>query len=225
MRPSTTTRTSDAKMSEDTYPDLGAVTPQAREIYNTSRKFIAKIVGDRNPEDKIRQRCVIATGDLSIAETLRFVNDPVGAGLRTLDKGAGIYADIKMVEAGIVKKSHRCPVTTFIGRGDELAEREGITRTSAGVIELAGELSGSIVVIGNAPSALMTLCELMEEDRIRPELVIGVPVGFVNATESKERLRKIDVPSVSTVGTRGGTPIAVAAINEIINMHHVRADR
>jgi precorrin-8X/cobalt-precorrin-8 methylmutase len=59
----------------------------------------------------------------------------------------------------------------------------------------------------------------MESDRVTPDLVIGVPVGFVNARESKERLREIDVPSISTAGTRGGTPIAVAAINEIINAY------
>ena len=86
------------------------------------------------------------------------------------------------------------------------------------------ELSGAIIVMGNAPSALMALCELIESGRIKPALVIGTPVGFVNADKSKERLRATEVPSVSTVGTRGGTPIAVAAINEIINMHG-RANR
>ena len=84
---------------------------------------------------------------------------------------------------------------------------------------LQEKLSGSIVVIGNAPSALMTLCEFMEEKKVLPDLVIGVPVGFVNAKESKERLRDISVPSISTAGTRGGTPIAVAALNELINTY------
>jgi precorrin-8X/cobalt-precorrin-8 methylmutase len=65
----------------------------------------------------------------------------------------------------------------------------------------------------------MALCELIEAGKVMPALVIGTPVGFVNADKSKERLRVLGVPSISTVGTRGGTPIAVAAINEIINMH------
>ena len=110
-------------------------------------------------------------------------------------------------------------VETFIDQGDDLAMAKGITRTSAGVMALKEKLSGSIVVIGNAPSALLTLCDLMDSGQASPELVIGVPVGFVNAEESKERLREIDVPSISTVGTRGGTPIAVAALNEIINTY------
>jgi precorrin-8X/cobalt-precorrin-8 methylmutase len=207
-------------MSEKKYSDLGAVTPEAREIYNKSRNFIAGIVGDKTPEDKIKQRCVIATGDLGVAEILRFKNDPVNAGLKALDEGAAIYVDIRMVEAGVVKKGHESHVITAIGRGDRLAEREGITRTSAGFMELKRDLSGSIVVIGNAPSALLTLCEMIEKGEARPALVIGVPVGFVNAAESKERLREIEVPSISTEGTRGGTPIAVAAINEIINIRH-----
>lgn len=205
-------------MIEKKYSDLGAVTPEAKKIYNKSRSLIAGIVGDKNPEDKIRQRCVIATGDPAVAEILRFRNDPVNAGLAALEAAAAIYVDIKMVEAGVVKKGHNSPIITAIGRGDDLAEREGITRTSAGFRELAGELSGSIVVIGNAPSALLTVCEMIEKGEAKPALVIGVPVGFVNAAESKERLRKIDLPSISTEGTRGGTPIAVAAINEIINI-------
>ncbi|MDD3566556.1 MAG: precorrin-8X methylmutase [Methanothrix sp.] len=205
-------------MIEKKYSDLGAVTPEAKRIYNRSRSLIAGIVGDKNPEDKIRQRCVIATGDPAVAEILRFRNDPVNAGLAALEAAAAIYVDIKMVEAGVVKRGHNSPIITAIGRGDDLAEREGITRTSAGFRELAGELSGSIVVIGNAPSALLTVCEMIEKGEAKPALVIGVPVGFVNAAESKERLRRIDLPSISTEGTRGGTPIAVAAINEIINI-------
>jgi precorrin-8X/cobalt-precorrin-8 methylmutase len=208
------------KMTEKKYSDLGAVTPEARAIYNKSRSFIAGIVGDRTPEDKIKQRCVIATGDLGVAEILRFRNGPIAAGLKALEEGAAIYVDIKMVEAGVVKKGHDSPVITAIGRGDDLAEREGITRTSAGFRELKKELSRSIVVIGNAPSALLTVCDLIEKGEAEPALVIGVPVGFVNAAESKERLREINIPSISTEGTRGGTPIAVAAINEIINLHH-----
>jgi precorrin-8X/cobalt-precorrin-8 methylmutase len=73
------------------------------------------------------------------------------------------------------------------------------------------------VVIGNAPSCLLSLCELYKQG-ITPALVVGCPVGFVNAAESKEELRKMDISSISTVGTRGGTPVAVAAMNEIITM-------
>lgn len=201
------------------YTDIGATTPEAMEISKKSRRLISELIGDETPEDRIRQRCVIATGDPSVAEILKFLHDPVDAGLKALEAGAKIFVDIRMVEAGVVKKSHKSDVVTFIGKGDDLATSKGITRTSAGVMALQDELTGSIVVIGNAPSALLTLCDLIESEKAKPALVIGAPVGFVNASESKEKLREIVVPSISTVGTRGGTPIAVAAINEIINMY------
>ncbi len=206
-------------MMDEKYTDIGATTEEAMEISRKSRGYISGIVGDSSQEDRIRQRCVIATGDLSVAEILRFMLDPVQAGLKALEKEAPIYADIKMVEAGVIKKIHKSAIKTFLGSGDDLAHTRGITRTSAGVLALQSELSGSIIVIGNAPSALLTLCDLMESGKVMPALVIGVPVGFVNAAESKEKLRGIAVPSISTVGTRGGTPIAVAAMNEIINIY------
>lgn len=177
------------------------------------------LIGDSTPEDRIKQRCVIAAGDPGVSEILEFCHDPVQAGLRALKEGARIFTDIKMVEIGIVKKGHSSAVDTMLGAGDDLAVNRRITRTSAGVFALEKELSGAIIVMGNAPSALMALCELIESGKVMPTLVIGTPVGFVNADRSKERLRATEVPSVSTVGTRGGTPIAVAAINEIINMH------
>ncbi|MCK9404852.1 MAG: precorrin-8X methylmutase [Methanothrix sp.] len=203
----------------ENYTDIGASTPEAIKISRKSRELISSMIGDRSLEDRITQRCVIATGDPSTAEIMRFQNDPFQAGLKALERSAPIYVDIKMVQAGVLKKGHTSPIEAFIDKGDELAASRGITRTSAGVLALNEKLSGSIVVIGNAPSALLTLCEFMESGRVLPDLVVGVPVGFVNALESKERLREISVPSISTAGTRGGTPIAVAAINEIINTY------
>ena len=79
------------------------------------------------------------------------------------------------------------------------------------------ELEDSLVVIGNSPSALITLCRIIDYG-IKPRMVVGVPVGFVNASKSKEMLRQKDVPSISTIGTRGGTPVAVAIVNELIYM-------
>ncbi len=205
-------------MMED-YTDIGATTPEALEISRKSRRFISEMIGDETLDDRIKQRCVIATGDPSVADILRFNGRPGEAGLLALEKGAPIFVDIKMVQAGVLKQGHNSPIEAFIGQGDDLAAAQGITRTSAGVVALQEKLSGSIIVIGNAPSALLTLCELMETGKVLPRLVIGAAVGFVNAAESKERLRENDVPSISTTGTRGGTPIAVAAINEIINTY------
>jgi precorrin-8X/cobalt-precorrin-8 methylmutase len=205
-------------MTEE-YTDIGATTPEALDISRKSRSLIREMIGDNSLEDRIKQRCVIATGDPTVAEILRFQNLPEEAGLSVLRKGDPIFVDIQMIRAGIVKKGHKSNIQTFIDQGNDLANAKGITRASAGVMALQDKLSGSIVIIGNAPSALLTLCDLIESGKILPALIIGVPVGFVNAAESKERLRKISIPSISTVGTRGGTPIAVAAINEIINAY------
>jgi precorrin-8X/cobalt-precorrin-8 methylmutase len=210
-------------MMED-YTDIGATTPEAMQISRKSRRLISDLIGDESPEDRIRQRCVIATGDPSVAGLLRFKGDPFQAGITALERAEPIFVDINMVLAGVLKKGHNSPVEAFLGKGDSLAAEQGITRTSAGVLALKERLNGSIVVIGNAPSALLTLCDIIETKSAVPALVIGVPVGFVNAAESKERLREMDVASISTEGTRGGSPIAVAAINEIINAH-ARAKR
>jgi precorrin-8X/cobalt-precorrin-8 methylmutase len=123
-----------------------------------------------------------------------------------------------MVQVGIQKKGHASEVLCALDSGAEIAKAQEITRSSAGFLALRKRLPGSIVVIGNAPSALISLCGMIR-DGVRPAVVIGAPVGFVNAAESKALLRTIDVPSVSTEGTRGGTPVAVASINECITLY------
>jgi precorrin-8X/cobalt-precorrin-8 methylmutase len=168
-------------------------------------------------EDRVRQRCAIAVGDLAMADLLRFRLDPVGAGLGALDAGSPIVADIRMVEVGIQKRGHASSVHCALDHGADLAQASGITRTSAGLLSLGDRLEGAIIVIGNAPSALLALCRMVEEG-LRPALVIGMPVGFVNAAESKALLRTLEIPSISNEGTRGGTPVAVAAMNEIITI-------
>jgi precorrin-8X/cobalt-precorrin-8 methylmutase len=174
-------------------------------------------VGDGTVEDRIRQRCAIAVGDYAMADLLRFRHGPVPAALSALEQGAPILADIRMVATGILKKGHGSRICVALDHGADLARERGITRTSAGFLSLAPGLDGAIVVIGNAPSALQVVCDLIRNGK-RPAVVIGTPVGFVNAAESKEFLRTLEVPSISTEGTRGGTPVAVAATNEIITL-------
>lgn len=206
-----------------TYTDLGAQTKEAYDISLRSRTLARQVVGDRNIEDRIRQRCSVAVGDFVMADLMRFQNGPVAAGLEAVKRGALIITDIRMVEVGIQKLGHHCPVICALDHGEELAKDMGITRTSAGFLALKERVEGSIVVIGNAPSALLTICQMIG-DGIRPALVVGIPVGFVNAKESKEVLRTMAVPSISCEGTRGGTPVAVAALNEIITIHSERQD-
>jgi precorrin-8X/cobalt-precorrin-8 methylmutase len=207
----------------NTYIDPGAETKEAYEISKKSRTLARTMVGNENDEDRVRQRCSIAVGDFGMADLMRFQRDPVPAALAALKQNAPIITDIRMVQVGIQKKGHASEVLCALDFGSGIAQERGITRSSAGFLALREKLAGSIIVIGNAPSALLSLCEMIKEG-IRPAIIIGAPVGFVNAAESKELLRTTDVPSISTEGTRGGTPVAVAAMNECITIfierHH-----
>jgi precorrin-8X/cobalt-precorrin-8 methylmutase len=201
-----------------TYIDPGADTPEGYAISKKSRALARKAVGNNTVEDRIRQRCSIAVGDFAMAELMRFSRDPIPAVLAALHNGAPIITDIRMVQIGIQKKGHKSEVICALDYGAEIAREREITRSSAGLIAIQDRIPGSIVVIGNAPSALIALCGMIRDCGICPAVVIGTPVGFVNAAESKELLRTLTVPSVSNEGTRGGTPVAVAAANECITI-------
>ena len=201
----------------NTYIDVGADTAEGYAISKKSRTLARDVVGNATVEDRVRQRCSIAVGDFAMAGLMRFSHDPVPAALAALENGAPVITDIRMVQIGIQKRGHRSEVICALDYGADLAKEQGITRSSAGFLALKDRLSGSIVVIGNAPSALLVLCTMIREGN-RPAVVIGTPVGFVNAAESKELLRTVDIPSISNEGTRGGTPVAVAALNECITL-------
>ena len=205
-------------MTENTYIDPGADTKEGYSISMTSRTLARQVVGDDTPEDRIRQRCAIAVGDFVMADLMAFRHDPIAAGLAALAAGAPVITDLRMVQTGVRKKEHQSDVLCALDYGAEISRDRGITRTSAGFEALRETVEGAIVVIGNAPSALLTVCRMVDEG-VHPALVVGTPVGFVNAKESKELLRTKDVSSISNVGTRGGTPPAVAAMNEIITMY------
>ena len=197
--------------------NFGARTKDAREISEKSRTIVRSIVKGDKPEDRIRQRCVIATGDPAFADLMRFNNNPIKTGIEAIKRDVTIFTDIKMAQVGITKRGHSCDVRCVLDNGSEIAERTGATRTAAGFITLEKELEGAIIVIGNAPSAALTVCEMIERG-LKPALFVATPVGFVNAAESKEKVRSLDVPSITCVGTRGGTPVAVAVVNELVEM-------
>ncbi len=200
--------------------DFGALTKEAREISDKSLAIVQKEIKGTGPEDCIRQRCAMATGDIGFAGLLRFTHDPVNAGIKAIRDDSPIYTDVRMAKAGITGTGHRCKVACVLDEGGDIANRDGITRTSAGFIFLGQKLKGSIVVIGNAPSAALSVCNLVKQG-IRPSIIIATPVGFVNAAESKELVRTLDIPSITCVGTRGGTPVAVAIVNELVRLSNI----
>ena len=199
--------------------EFGARTREAKEINEKSWGIVQSFVKGDTPQDRIRQRCVIATGDLAFAELMRFNNDPVNAGIDAIRKGVPIFTDIRMAQVGITKQGHKCDVRCVLelDEGADIARNTGVTRTSAGFMALGKELNGAIIVIGNAPSAALTVCRMIDEG-ICPAILVATPVGFVNAAESKELVRTLAVPSITCIGTRGGTPVAVAVVNELVEI-------
>jgi precorrin-8X/cobalt-precorrin-8 methylmutase len=202
--------------------EFGARTREAKEINEKSWSIVQSIVKGNTPEDRIRQRCVIATGDTAFSEIMRFDNDPVNAGINAIRNGKSIFTDIRMAQVGITKRGHKCDVRCVLDEGADIAWKTGVTRTSAGFMALEKELDGAIIVIGNAPSAALTVCRMIDEG-LHPALLVATPVGFVNAAESKEKVRMLPVPSITCVGTRGGTPVAVAVINELVEIQFKNA--
>ncbi len=190
------------------------------------RDIVSKYPGSLSDSEKrVAGRVVFANADPLFLDLLVFNHHPVETGIRCIKEGKIIITDIEMVKAGISKK-YRKNVECFVNAPNvrEIAKREGLTRTAAG-IRLAREkglIQGNVVVIGNAPSACQEICALVEEGGagVKPALIVATPVGFVNAAEMKEKILSMDmgIPCIVIRGPRGGTPSAVAIINAIIEL-------
>jgi precorrin-8X/cobalt-precorrin-8 methylmutase len=168
-------------------------------------------------------RIVRAEGDPNIATVVRFSPDSVDAGLQALKSGAEIITDVRMVEMGISRAllhsrqvSTRCLIDT--PEVAARAQREGTTRSVAAIRELAPHLNGAVVAVGNAPTALLALLDLVDEEGIAPALIIGMPVGFVACAESKDELVKRPVPYITISGGRGGSSAAAATVNALLDL-------
>ena len=165
----------------------------------------------------IVKRVVHATADFSFLNTLTFHPEALEAGLRAIREGKNVVTDIEMVRAGINTRILGSWGGEVVCKVSEAKAKEGQTR-SAAAMELAIDENTGIVVIGNAPTALQRVVELINEGRIKPDLVVGVPVGFVRAVESKAELSAQDFPFITNAGRRGGTPVAVAIVNAILKI-------
>ncbi len=173
-------------------------------------------------EFAILQRVIHATGDFSFADSLRFHARAIESGLAAIRSGRNIYADVTMVAAGIGKKLSLAYGGRLVSRvGDDdvsrLAKERGQTRAET-ALALCKDDNIGIVVVGNAPTALLAAIKLAAEAEISPDLIVGVPVGFVNAAESKELLLQQDCPFITVLGRRGGSPVAAAIVNALLKM-------
>ncbi|HIX51247.1 MAG TPA: precorrin-8X methylmutase [Candidatus Lachnoclostridium stercoripullorum] len=167
------------------------------------------------------KRCIHTSADFDYGENLVFSPGAVEIALKALRNGVTIVTDTSMAAAGINKRSAAAlgvEVRCFIADPDvaEEAKGRGITR-SAVCMERAAALGRPVIAaVGNAPTALMRIKELADEGRFRPELVIGVPVGFVNVVEAKEMILGTDIPHIVARGRKGGSNIAAAIVNALL---------
>jgi precorrin-8X/cobalt-precorrin-8 methylmutase len=166
------------------------------------------------------KRMIHTSGDFDYQEIIAIKPGAVQAGIKALQNGCSVVTDTKMALAGInrrIMETLGCDIGNYVDHEDviSIARQKGITRSMA-AIDFAMAQGRELFIIGNAPTALFRLGELIEQGKISPKLVIGVPVGFVGAAESKEYLRSLAVPSISTIGTKGGSNIAASVLNAML---------
>ena len=195
-----------------------------REIETRSFEIITQELGDRKlPEDQelIIKRCIHTSADFDYADNLCFSENAVKKAMDAIKGGACIVTDTQMAKAGINKRAlARYGGEVFCFMSDEdvaaQAKENRTTRATASMDKAASLKRPLIFAIGNAPTALVRLYELIEEGKIRPELIIGVPVGFVNVVQSKELIMQTDVPYIVARGRKGGSNIAACIVNALL---------
>ena len=194
------------------------------EIEKKSFEIITSELGGRTfaPEiEPIVKRVIHTSADFDYADNLVFTEGAVPRALEALKKGAHIVTDTTMAMSGINKRTLAAlggEVHCFIGDEDvaQQAKERGVTRSMISMEKAAAMEVPLIFAIGNAPTALISLCELMDRGVVSPELVIGVPVGFVNVVESKELVLEHEVPAIVARGRKGGSNVAAAIVNALL---------
>ena len=201
------------------------------DIEKRSFAIITEELGYELPEDKapIIKRCIHTSADFDYAQNLMFSDDVVEKALKALKNGACIVTDTQMAKAGINKKALQKfggEVYCFMSEEEvaEIARKNGTTRATASMDKAAALQKPLIFAIGNAPTALVRLYELIEDGKLQPELIIGVPVGFVNVVQSKELIMQADVPYIVAKGRKGGSNIAACICNALLYMIDNRRD-
>jgi precorrin-8X/cobalt-precorrin-8 methylmutase len=208
-------------------PDLSAPKGKADmkpdEIENLSFQIIEREIGAHNLRNEqwiIVRRMIHTSADFGYKDMVRFHSDAIKSGLDAIRSGKNIITDTNMARVGIRKRE----IEQFGGRvkcymNDQQvhsnAKATGVTRAKIAVDMAVEDMQGGIYVIGNAPTALLRLIELVKEQKARPALIIGLPVGFVNAAESKAALMELDYPYISNVGRKGGSNVAASVVNAL----------
>jgi precorrin-8X/cobalt-precorrin-8 methylmutase len=197
-----------------------------RDIEKRSFEIITEELGDikLDPEKElIIKRVIHTTADFEYVNNLKFSDNAVERAMEAIKNGACIVTDTQMAKSGINKKAlakYGGEVFCFMSDEDvaKIAKENGTTRATASM-DKASEIDKELIfAIGNAPTALVRLYELIKEGKINPELVIGVPVGFVNVVQSKELIMESGVPYIVAKGRKGGSNVAAAICNALLYM-------
>jgi precorrin-8X/cobalt-precorrin-8 methylmutase len=204
---------------------LSPISPEAIEQQSMAivESILTAVPGISEEERLVVKRVVHASGDPQVTSLLRFSPSAISDGLSAIAKGSPIFTDTRMVATGINSRlaaACGCSLTCAMAEMEEQkqAKENNTTRAAAAMYQLGSRLSGAIVAIGNAPTALLALLDLIDHARVKPALVVGMPVGFVQARESKAELVRRDVPHITVAGTRGGSAMAVATVNALLKI-------
>ncbi len=197
---------------------------QPQDIENRSFAIIDKLVPEPRPFDgalwHIARRMIHTAGDVELLPHIVLSEEALQAGIAAMRQGCTVYTDTEMARCGMVARRLE-PLgvrTQCILQAPDLAKyaaAHACTRSRAGILRLSEKLSGNIVAIGNAPTALLALLDVLKEGMAPPALIIGMPVGFVNAAESKELLLNSSHVHMSIRGPRGGSPLVASVVNAL----------
>lgn len=195
-----------------------------KDIEKRSFEIITELLGSRrlDPENEpVIKRVIHTTADFDFADSLVFSPHAVEQGLRALRAGCDIVTDTQMAKAGISKPALEKlggRVHCFMSDADvaQEAQKRGLTRAAVSMERAVALQKPCIFAVGNAPTALLRLRELIDDGRVAPALVIGVPVGFVNVIESKEQILSASVPHIVARGRKGGSAVAAAICNALL---------
>lgn len=207
-------------------PDLALKLPayslRPDEIEPLSMEIIDRLLpplpGLSEGERAVVKRIVHTCGDVQIARLVRFSPTAISSAVTAIDSGGQIFTDVRMVASGISRTFlDICGCSVACALDIAGAERaRTVTRTAQAIYDLGEKIDNAIIAIGNAPTALFALLDMIDRRRAKPALVVGMPVGFVRAAESKAELLSRDVPFVTIEGTRGGSTLAAATVNALI---------
>ncbi len=206
--------------------DMRQMTTLGRSIEDSSFAIIDEEAGPHPfgpAEWQVVRRVIHATADFEFKRLMRFHPEAIAAGIAALRGGCTVLVDVRMIAAGLNEDRLRacgCTIANYISDDDVIraAKANDSTRAieSMKKAHRLGKLDGSIVAIGNAPTALIETVRLVREEGARPALVIGVPVGFVSAAESKATAANLSTPFIVAEGRKGGSPIAVAILHALL---------